>query len=99
MKSFLQNNYIEIYSTHNEGTSVIAEKFIRTFYKCMTSVYKNVCIDKLDNIVNKTNNTYHNTITTKPADVKSSTYIDFSKKINDKDTKFKISYIVKISKY
>ena len=92
-----------MYSTHNEGKSVIAERFIRTLknkiYKYMTSISKNVYIDKLDDIVNKYNNTYHSTIKMKPVDVKSNTYIDSSKEINDKDPKFKIGYIVKISKY
>ena len=55
-------------------------------------------IDKLDNIVNKHNNTYHRTIKMKLVDVKSSTYIDPSKEINDEDPKFKISDIVRISK-
>ena len=102
MKSFLQNNDIEIYSMHNEGKSVIAERFIRTFknkiYKYMTSVSKNVYIDKLDDIVNKCNNTYHSTIKMKPVDVKSNTCIDSSKEINNKDPKFKIADIVRISK-
>ena len=47
----------------------------------------------------KYNNAYHNTIKMKPVDVKSSTYIDSSKEINDKDPKFKIGDIVRISKY
>ena len=51
-------------------------------------------IDKLDDIVNKYNNTYHSTIKIKPADVESSTYIDSSKDINDKDPKFKIGDIL-----
>ena len=51
----------------------------------MTSVSKNVCIYKLDYIVNKYNNTYHRTIKTKPVDVKSKTYINSNKEINDKD--------------
>ena len=63
MKSFFQNNNIEIYSTHNEDKSVIADRFIRTLkikiYKYMTSVSKNGYIDKLDDIVKKYNNTYH----------------------------------------
>ena len=59
----------------------------------------NVYIDKLDGIVNKYNNTYHSTIKMKPVDVKSSTYIDSSKEINDKDPKFKVGDIVRISKY
>ena len=65
----------------------------------MTSVSKNLYIDKLYNIVNKYNNTYHSTIKMKPVDVKSNTYIDSSKEINDKDPKFKIGDIVRISKH
>ena len=65
----------------------------------MTSVSKNVCIDKLDDIVNKYNNTYHRTIKMKPVDVKTSTYINSSKQINNKDSKLKIDDIVRISKY
>ena len=57
MKSWLEKNDIEIYSTNNEEKSVITERFIRTLknkiYKYMTSLSKNVCIDKLDNIVKK----------------------------------------------
>ena len=93
----------ERYSTHNEGKSVLAERFIKTLndriYKYMTSITKNVYIDKLDDIVNKYNNTYHSTIKMKPVDVKSNTYIDSNKEINDKDPKFKIGNIVRISKY
>ena len=59
MKSWLEKNAIEIYSTRNEGKSVVAERFIRTLkskiYEYMTSVSKNVNIDKLDDIVNKYN--------------------------------------------
>ena len=51
----------------------------------MTSISKNVFIDKLDDIVNKYNNTYHRTIKTKPVDVKSNTYSDSSKEISNKD--------------
>ena len=61
MKSWLEKNDIEMYSTHNEGKSVVAERFIRTIkskiYKHMTSISKNVYIDKLDEIVNEYNNT------------------------------------------
>ena len=74
MKSFLQNDDIEMYSTHNKGKSVVAERFIRTLknkiYKYMTSVSKNVYIDKFDDIVNKYNNTYLSTIKIRPVDVK-----------------------------
>ena len=73
-----------MYSTHNEGKSVVAERFIRTLkskiYKYMTSISKNVYIDKLD-------------------DVKDNTYINTSKEINNKDPKFKVGDHVKISKY
>ena len=65
----------------------------------MTSISKNVYIDKLDDTVNKYNNTYHSTIKINPVDVKLSTYIDSSKEINDKDPKFKIGDIARISKY
>ena len=65
----------------------------------MTSVSKNVYIDKLDDIVNIYNNTYHSAIKMKPVDVKSKTYIDSSKEIKNKDPKFKIGDIARISKY
>ena len=62
MKSWLQYNDIEMYSTHNEGKSVITKRFISTFnnkiYKYMTSILKNVyIINKLDDIVNEYKNT------------------------------------------
>ena len=60
---------------------------------------KNVYINKLDDIVNKYNNTYHNTFKMKPVDVIVRTHIDSSKEINDKDPKFKVGDIVRISKY
>ena len=59
-----------MYSIHNEGTSVTAERFIRNLktkvYKYMTSILQNVYINKLDNIVDEYNNTHHRTIKTKP---------------------------------
>ena len=64
----------------------------------MTAVSKNVYIDKLDDIVNGYNNTYHRTIKMKPADVNNNTHIDFKKKVNDKDPKFKVGDHVRISK-
>ena len=71
-KQLLKDNDIEIYSIHNEGKYVVAEWFIGTLktkiYKYMTSVSKNVYIDKLDDIVNEYNNTYHRTIKMKPVD-------------------------------
>ena len=65
----------------------------------MTSVSKNVHIDKLIDIVDEHNNTYHRTIKMKPVDVKDNTYIDFKKEVNDKDPKFKVGDHVRISKY
>ena len=92
-----------MYSTHNEGKSAVAERFIRTLkskiYKYMTSISKNVYIDKLDDIVNEYNNTYHTTIKMKPIDVGDNTYINTSKKINYKDPNFKVCDRVRISKY
>ena len=77
-----------MYSIYNEGKSVVAERFIRTL-KYMTSISKNVYIDKLDDTVNEYNNTYHRTIKMKPADVKDNTYINFKKEVNDKDPNLK----------
>ena len=65
----------------------------------MTSLSKNVYIDKLDDIVNEYNNTYHRTIKMKPIEVKDNTYIDSIKEVNDKDPKFKVGDHVRISKY
>ena len=90
-KKWLRDNDIVMYSTHNEGKSVVAERFIRTLkskiYKYMTSISKNVYIDKLDDIVDEYNNTYHNTIKMKPIDVKDNTYINPDKEINNKGPK------------
>ena len=102
-KKWLRDSDIVMYSTHNEGKSVVAERFIRTIkskiYKYMTSISKNVYIDKLDDIVDEYNNTYYTTIKIKPIDVKDNTYINTSKEINNKDPKFKAGDHVRISKY
>ena len=78
-------------SIHNEGKSVVAERFIRTLknkiYKYMAAISKNAYIDKLNDIVNEYN---HRTIKMKPVDVKDKPYIDFKKEVNDKDPKFKL---------
>ena len=70
MKSWLEKNDIEMYSTHNEEKSVDAERYIRTLkskiYKYMTSVSKNVSINTLADIVNNYNNTYHSKVKMKP---------------------------------
>ena len=92
-----------MYSIHNEGRSVVAERFIRTLKtktnRYMISISKNVYIDKFDDIVNEYNNTYHRTSKMKPVDVKGSTYIDSSKEVDDKDPKFKVADHARISKY
>ena len=76
-----------MYLTHNEGKSIVSERFIRNLktkiYKYMTSISKNVYIDKLDNIVNKYKNTYHSTIKKKSVHVKPKTYIDSGKEISN----------------
>ena len=103
MKSWLEKNDIEMYSPHNEGKSAVAERFIRTIKnkicKHMTSISKNVYIDKLDDIVNEDNNTKQRTTKMKPIDVKDNTYIDFGKEVNDNDPKFKVGDHVSISKH
>ena len=91
-----------MYSTYNEGKSVVAERFIRTLknklYKHMTATGKKVYYDVLDDVVNKYNNTKHSTIKMKPIDVVGNkrVYID---EHNEKDSKFKIGDRVRISKY
>ena len=101
-KKCLKDNDTEMYSTRNEGKSVIAERFIRTLknkiYKYMTAVSKTVYIDKLDDIMNEYNNTYHRTIKMRSVDVKDNAYIDSIKEVNDKDPIFKVGDHVIISK-
>ena len=97
------NASIKKWLQDNEGKLVVAERFIRTLkskiYKYMTSISKNVYIDKLNAIVNKYNNTYHTTIKMKPIDVKDNTYINTNKEINYKYPKFKVGDYARISKY
>ena len=101
-KDFLKNN-IEMYSTNNEGKSVIAERFIKTLknkiYKHTTTIGKNVFFNVLDNIVKDYNNTIHSSIKMKPKDVKNNTFIDNIKEQNKEDPKFKVGDYVRISKY
>ena len=100
---WLQDNDIIMYSTNNEGKSVVAERSIRTLkskiHKHMTSISKNVHIDKLDDIVNEYNNAYNTKIKMKPIDIKDNTYINTDKEINNKDPKFNVGDHVRISKY
>ena len=67
-----------MYSTYNEGKSVLAEKFIRNLkskiFKHMTVVSQNVYFHVSDDIVNKYNNTVHRSIKIKPIDVTSDSY-------------------------
>ena len=92
-----------MYSTHNEGKSVVAEGFIKTLknkiYKHMTTIGKNVYFNVLDHIVDKYNNTYHSSIKMKPKDVTDDSFVEYSEECNKKDPKFKIGDHVRISKY
>ena len=100
-KKWLSDNNIIMYSSYNEGKSVVAERFIRTLknklYKNMTATGKNVYYDVLDDVVNKYNKTKHSTIKMKPIDVKNNkrVYID---EHNEKDSRFKVGDRVRISK-
>ena len=90
-----------MHSPHNEGKSVVTERFIRTsknkIYKHMTSILENVYIDKLSDIVDKYSDTYHSTIKMKLADVKYNTYIDCNKENNKEDLKFEVRDDVRTS--
>ena len=103
IKSWLQDKDIETYSVHNEEKPVFAERFIRTLkskiYKHTTSILKSVNINKIDNLVDKYNNTYYRTIKMKPIGIKTNTHIDFDVENNGEDPKFKIGSHIKISKY
>ena len=98
-----RKNDIKMYSTHNEGKSAVAERCIRTLnnkiYKHMTSVSKNMYIEKLHDIVNEYKSTYHRKVKMRPVDVKDNTQINFGKESNDKDPKFKIGDYIRISKH
>ena len=102
-KIWLKDNDIEMYSIHNEGKSIVAERFVRTLktkiYKYLTSISKNMHIDKLDDIINEYNNKYHRTIKIKPVDVEDNTYIDSMELHPIKDPKFKVGDHLRISKY
>ena len=79
-KDFLKVNNIDMYSTYNEGKSVITERFIKTLknkiFKHMTAISKNVYFNVLEDIVNKYNNTIHKTIEMKPIDVTDGSYVE-----------------------
>ena len=92
--NFLKIKNIEMYSTYNEGRSVVAERFIRTLknkiFKHMTAIFKNVYFDVLDDIVDKYNNTVHRIIKMKPVDVTSDFYAEYNEDSNEKHPKFKV---------
>ena len=94
---------MEMYSTHNEGKSVIAKRFIRILitksYKYMTVISKNVYIDKLDNIVNEYNNIHHRTIKMKLVDIKDNRYIlTFLRKLMKKTLNSKLVKMLEYQK-
>ena len=102
-KRFLKINKTEMYSTHNEGKSVVAERFIKTlknkFFKHMTAISKNVFFDALDDTVNKYNNTVCRSIKMKPIDVTSDSYAEYNEDSDEKDPRFKDDDRVRVSKY
>ena len=92
-----------MYSTYNEGKSVVAKRFIRTLknkvFKHMTTISKNVYIDVLNDIVNKYNNMVHRTIIIKPIDFTGDSYVEYNGDFNEIGPKFKVNDHVRISKY
>ena len=91
-----------MYSTFNEGKSVVAERFIRTLknkiFKHMTAI-SNVYFDVSNDIVNKYNNTIHRTIKMKPIDVTDDSFAEYNEEFNKKGRKFKVGDHVRLSKY
>ena len=102
LKKWLSDNNIIMYSTYNEGKSVVAERFVRTLknklYKHMTDTGKNVYYDVLDDIVKEYNNTKHSTIKMKPIDVKDNKRV-YIVEHNEKHSRFKVGDRVRISKF
>ena len=102
-KKWLKDNNIEMCSAHNEGKSVVAERFIRTLknkiYKHMTAISKNVYFDVLNGNVDKYNNAYHKTIKVKPIDDKNDSFAEYNEESNEKYPKCKVNDHVRISKY
>ena len=93
-----------MYSTYNQGKSVVAERFIKTLknkiYKHMTSISKNVSFDVLDIIVDKCNNTYHRIIKMKPIDVANNSFAECNEECKEKDPQFEVGdHHVRTSKY
>ena len=99
---FLKINSIKIFSTYNEGKSVVSERFIRTvknkIFKHMTAVSK-FFFDVLDDVLKKDNNKAHRSINMKPFDFTSDSYAEYNEDSNVTKTKFKVGDCVRISKY
>ena len=102
-EKWLSDNNIIMYSMYNEGKSVVAERFIKTLkkklYKHMTATGKKVYYNVLDDVVNKYNNTKHGTIKMKPIDVGDNNKRVYIDEHNEKDSRFKVGDIVRISKF
>ena len=102
-KKWLSDNDIIMYSTFNEGKSVVAERFIRTLknklYKHMRATGKSVYYDVLDDVVNEYNNTKQNTIKMKPKDVKDGNKRVYIDEHNEKSARFNVGDRVRISKF
>ena len=92
-----------MYSTYNEGKSVVAEKVIRTLknkiFKHMAAVSKNGYFDVLGDVVDKYNNTFHRSIKMKPFDVTSDSFAEYNEGSKVTKPKFKVGDHVRISKY
>ena len=101
-KKWLSSNNIIMYSTYNEGKSVVAERFIRTLknklFKHMTATNKNVYYDVLDDIVNEYNNTKHSTIKMKLKDLKDDNERVYIDENNEKSARYNVGDRVRISK-
>ena len=102
-KDLLKINNIAMYSTYNEGKSIVAERFIRTLknkiLKHMTAISKNVYCNVLHDTVNTYNNTVHRTINMKPVDITDDFYVKYNKGLYKKYPKFKVSDYARISNY
>ena len=102
-KNWLKNKEIEMYSTYNEGKSVVAERFIRALknklYKHMTAIGKNVYWNVLNDVVEKYNNTINRSIGMKPKDVKSDKEAVYVAESSEKRARFNVGDRVRISKF
>ena len=102
-EKWLSDNDIIMYSTYNEGKSVVAERFIRTLknklYKHMTATGRKVYYDVLEDVVNKYSNTKHNPIKIKPIDVGDNNKRAYIAQHDEKDSKCKVGNRVRISKF